>query len=179
MLSGDVDTVSKDFGSGFQQEIEEVDPVEEGGAVCRRERGDEYHEVPNEPLHLAVEYLKEDMDASRPRDEGFQVLKGTAPLASVHPGEEILTLFDELEREVELTGPDQAFIYTPVIFQSRVSGYGRPRRSFSLVMEELGHPSPSFLRSVMTGFIQHSTKSNILIFSHSFRVVHRWRFSLT
>jgi len=70
-------------------EIQEFDPAEEDSTACRRETGDEYHKFPNESPHLTARHPEEYMNAGHPRDGGPRLLKGAAPLASVHPGEEI------------------------------------------------------------------------------------------
>ena len=65
---------------------------------------------PDKPLHLAIGHLQEDMNASHPCNERFGILKGTAALASVHPGKQIVPLLDEVKREMEFSALDQAFI---------------------------------------------------------------------
>ena len=57
---GDLDpgTVDgEDLGRYGEREIQAVDPAKEGGRVRRRETGGECHELPDNPLHLAIGHL--------------------------------------------------------------------------------------------------------------------------
>lgn len=84
-----------------------LDPAKEGRIVRRRETGDEGRELSGKPLHLAVGHLQEDVDAGRPRNERFRILKRPIALAGVHPDKEVIPLVDEVKQELEsprLTG---------------------------------------------------------------------------
>lgn len=53
-VDGDDHILGKELGSHFEEEIQNIDPVEEGGVVCCRETGNEPREFPENPLHLVI-----------------------------------------------------------------------------------------------------------------------------
>jgi hypothetical protein len=72
---------------------------------------DEQRELSRESFHLPVGHLEKEEDAGHPLDEKIRVLVGMTPFSSVHSMQVIRPVVDELQGEIELSPPDQAFIH--------------------------------------------------------------------